>query len=189
MRILLLVLATSFLFACSEKERQIDRSPHTPPLDSLLSICTQDLKELDRIVRTSADGSDTYLIDRKTPFTGWACQDDHPNSHRYRFAYITDGKLQWQIGYYAGGQLDHDFRLKDGRSMGSERMWKENGQPYIDQYYSSPGKMHGIQRRWHNRNILAREALFEHGTMIYEKLYDKGGRLIETKGDVPEEEK
>ena len=75
--------------------------------------------------------------------------------------------------------------MKDGKSLGSSRMWSEDGNPYIDEYFIEPGLAHGIQKRWHANRVLARETFFEYGKMIYELLYNEAGNLIETKGKVP----
>ena len=154
------------------------RHPYTPSLDSLLNWCSLDASKLHR---SGPDGSQQLIIYtlESEPFTGWACTTDHGDSHKYRFTEYEHGQLIWQLGYFANGQLDHDFRMKDGSSIGSERMWRENGDPYIDHFYSAPGIMHGIQLRWYADSVLAREAVFDHGILISEKLFDKQGMLLE----------
>ena len=159
----------------------MNRNPSTPPQDSLDQICSIAYDSLQRIPKSHPDSSDLYLL-RKARFSGWACHIFSDTEHKFRYTQYDGGVLIWQIGYYANGQLDHDFRMRQGKSMGSERMWRGDGHPYIDYYYSAPGVPHGIHRRWHTNNMLAREALFEHGLLIYEHLYDQNGKLLESKG-------
>jgi antitoxin component YwqK of YwqJK toxin-antitoxin module len=42
--------------------------------------------------------------------------------------------------------------------------------------------MDGIQKRWHAGNVLAREALFKNGNVIYDIRYDKEGNVTQQIG-------
>jgi antitoxin component YwqK of YwqJK toxin-antitoxin module len=91
-----------------------------------------------------------------------------------------------KIGYYSNGNLDHDFRSEDGKSIGCERMWRENGDPYVEAYYSAPGIKDGYQRTWQADSILVMEALCEDGEIIYQINYDIDGNITNQKGNKPE---
>ncbi len=78
--------------------------------------------------------------------------------------------------------------MKDGKSLGSERMWKQDGTPYISHFYSEPGVVHGIQERYFSNGILARNAKYNNGTLIYEIFYNRIGDIVSQKGEIPEEQ-
>ncbi|MDX1409326.1 MAG: hypothetical protein R3330_14365, partial [Saprospiraceae bacterium] len=146
--------------------------------------CAVPLQTLTRQVAAGKSGQDLYLDDDKL-YSGWACRVFPGNDHRYRYIQLHNGEIIWQIGYYANGQRDHDFRLRDGRSIGHERMWMADGKPYILYYYSEPGKMHGLQRRWHDNGVLAWEAWYEHGHEISARHFDRNGNLTNSGGGAP----
>ncbi|MDX1478867.1 MAG: hypothetical protein R3301_14235 [Saprospiraceae bacterium] len=155
--------------------------PHIPPQDSLATICEIPLQTLTRKIAAGPAQQDLYLDDDKL-FTGWACQVFPDSEHRYRYVQVVKGEITRQIGYYTNGQLDHDFHLSDGKSIGYERMWMADGHPYIRYYYSAPGVMHGLQRRWHTNGKIAWEAHYDHGRELSSRQYDRAGRLLAPRG-------
>ncbi|MEM7371185.1 MAG: VCBS repeat-containing protein [Bacteroidota bacterium] len=157
------------------------RQRETPSQESLETLCQEQIENLRKHQKQDSEGIDLYYLGDAL-FTGWACHNDPTNDHQYRYAQYEKGQLIWQIGYYANGVLDHDFRVQEGKSTGSERMWMADGSPYIDSYYSPAGVQHGYHRRWHSNHQLAREALYYHGQLIYEHLFDEGGILVEETG-------
>lgn len=160
--------------------------PKSPSRDSLESLCTVDMGELKRKFKMLNAKSHTRYYLNDELFTGWACLTDPENEHKYRYAQYDSGQLIRQIGYYANGQIDHEFSMKGERRIGRERMWMIDGHLSLDQYYSAPGEMHGYQKGWHSNHVLAREALFDSGTFIYKKSFDENGTLIQLIGEVPE---
>jgi len=138
-------------------------------------------KDLKEISRTNIDAlstiNETAYLDGQV-FNGWTYQIFEDNEHRYRYTKYEKGKKVWQIGYYANGVLDHDFHVLNGKNKGSQRMWREDGTPYIDNFFLEGGIMHGVQKRWYSGNRLAMESKYENGTLIYKKEYDESGKLI-----------
>lgn len=164
------------------------RKPLTPSRDSLEQLCQVELEWLHRVQKQEPEGMDLYYL-ADSLYSGWACHYNPDHDHQFRYAQYIQGQLVWQIGYYANGVLDHDFRIHHGKSSGSERMWMADGSPYIDYYYSPVGVKHDYHRRWHSNHQLAREALYYHGVLIYEHVFDPEGNLIEETGKkVPQEE-
>lgn len=127
-------------------------------LDSISKVTYTELK---RVRKNDTVTYDRYLLDG-VPYTGYVRQIDLNSNHQYRYYIIEKGILRRQVGYYSNGQLDHDFQLELGQTNGHEKMWREDGSPYIEQYLEH-GIPPGLQRRWHAGNVLAREALFEKG--------------------------
>lgn len=161
-------------------------NPATPSqalLDKLLLISFDSLTEE---VLKAKDGSiiRTFSLDQK-PYSGWAIQVFPDTHHRYRYTKYEAGLPVWQIGYYDNGRLDHDFHMKGGQNYGSQRMWRGDGSPYIDTYFAEGGIQHGPQKRWYDNGILARDAQFQHGELVYEVLWNKDGKITEEKGMVP----
>lgn len=138
---------------------------------------TQSMNDRGRIYRS-------YDYENK-PYNGWARQLLPDTDHRYRYMKFIDGVISWQIGYYADGTLDFDFHGKNGENYGSQRMWLADGTLYIDTYFLEGGVQHGPQKRWHSNHVLARDALYEKGELVYEVLFDQEGRITEKKGKVP----
>lgn len=111
-------------------------------------------------------------------FNGWTYQIFEENDHRYRYTKYENGKKVWQIGYFANGILDHDFHVLKDKNKGSQRMWRGDGSPYIDNFFLEGGILHGVQKRWYSDNRLAMESKYENGELIYKKEYDESGNLI-----------
>ncbi len=163
------------------------RDPETPSMEALELLDKIDASLLVKQQTSIGEGRrmDYYYLDG-VPYTGWSYQAFKDTDHKYRYIKYEMGQPVWQIGYFENGQLDHDFHMKDGKSLGSERMWRGDGSPYINYFYSAPGAMDGLQRRWHPDSLLARYGFYEDGEMIYEIFYDKNGVITETQGNVPE---
>lgn len=180
------------LGACNARENNSAtaediRNPYTPPRDSLEIWCTVEADLLTRVRKEQQDGCDLYYLG-DVLYTGWACQMYAGTEHKYRYTQFEQGKLVWQIGYYDSGQLDADFRMQDCKNSGSSRMWLADGSLYIDEYYSPPGIKQGVQKQWHANTVLAREAEYESGKLVYEERYDTSGNLIGRTGLTHEEE-
>ncbi len=180
----LIILISCFGQPTYSQNLQDPYDPATPSKDILDNLCEVKAVGLKKVHKTHVDEEDQYYLNDKR-FTGWACDTDETNNHKFRYTKYISGSLKRQIGYYVGGQLDHDFHIQDGKSMGKERMWMDDGHLYIDHSYSSPGVMHGLQRRWHQNHVLARKAFFDNGKLIYEELFDQDGNSISLKGQKP----
>ena len=82
-------------------------------------------------------------------YTGWTRQILVDSNHRWRFQRFLKGWLVEQVSYYADGTADHHFHTDTlGRNVGSQRMWRDEGQPYLDQFHDTQGRLHGRQIRW-----------------------------------------
>ncbi|MCH1576009.1 MAG: hypothetical protein L7S67_07015, partial [Flavobacteriales bacterium] len=87
----------------------------------------------------------------------WTSMTEQIGVFRSRYQRYENGWLVEQVGFYANGQLDHHFHMgRDGRNVGSQRMWYPNGQPYIDQFHDEDGLLHGPQWRWRSDGVLDR---------------------------------
>jgi hypothetical protein len=187
------LFAFSMLFiaiACSSEptnEVPYGENPETPTqqeLEEKMPIVYDSLFVTDSTINDKGRVVRLHKINGKR-FNGWAKQVFQDNDHRDRYTKIENGIVVWQIGYYANGQLDHDFHMKDGFNVGSQRMWRSNGDPYLDSYYLEGGVPDGIHKRWHADNILARMATFENGDLIYEVNYDQNGNVTRSTGKAP----
>jgi hypothetical protein len=159
-------------------------APSTPAKIELDHSCDIDASEIVRENNKINGGVDMYYH-KELPFSGWACSIDFSNNHMYRYSLYKDGRLTWQIGFWANGELDHDFRAKEGVSLGSQRMWMEDGWPYIENYYSNPDVKDGLWRRWYTNHQIAYQALFENGQLVYEVEWNEEGTITNTEGQVP----
>lgn len=118
---------------------------------------------------------------KDTSFSGWTYQIFENNEHRYRYTKFENGFKVWQIGYYENGVLDHDFHVLNNENKGSQRMWRSDGSPYIDNYFLEGGILHGVQKRWYADYQLAMESKYDEGKLIYKYEYDKKGNLLRRK--------
>ncbi len=149
----------------------------TPQKDSLDRWCSNEIVDIVRKLKDSLNGCDLYYL-KGSLYTGWACEVIPDNVHKYRYEQFENGKMIRRIAYYDNGQLDADFRMKNCKNFGPSRMWMRDGKMYIDNYYISPGIMHGFQKRWYDNGVLAKESNFDAGKLIYEKAYDRNGVLV-----------
>lgn len=100
-------------------------------------------------------------------YTGWTRQILVDSNHRWRFQRFLNGWLVEQVSYYADGTADHHFHTDTlGRNVGSQRMWRDDGQPYLDQFHDTQGRFHGRQIRWNADGRLDWDARFDHGTEV-----------------------
>lgn len=160
--------------------------PSSPAQIELDHSCDVDASEIRRKNNKINGGVDMYYVNDKA-FSGWGCSVDPTNDHKYRYSLYKDGRLIWQVGYWANGQIDHDFRSKEGVSLGSQRMWMSDGWPYIENYYSAPEVKDGLWRRWFANHQIAYQAVFEEGQLIYEIEWDEGGNISNSQGQVPKD--
>ncbi len=158
--------------------------PVSPSLDSLKKWCAVAFTDLEIQSKIADKSYDSFSFNQKA-FTGWACQTFEGNAHKYRYHKILNGKIIRQVYYYVNGQIDSDYYADWSLGFSSERTWLANGNAYLENYYSAPGVMHGLQRRWYNTAILAKEAMYNHGVLVYEIQYNKQGEIEATKGAVP----
>ena len=115
-----------------------------------------------------------HQSDTTKAYTGWTRQILVDSDHRWRFQRFLKGWLVEQVGYYADGTADHHFHTDTlGRNVGNQRMWRADGQPYLDQFHDTEGQLHGRQLRWNKEGQLDWDARFEHGTEV-----DAQGRPI-----------
>lgn len=143
------------------------KTPSQKALESASHIKDDDLNVVD---------GKSYLEDEL--FSGWTAQIFKDNPHRYRYTMYNKGKKVWQIGYFENGQLDHDFHVFQDKNKGSQRMWREDGSPYIDNFFLEGGILHGIQKRWYSNHRLAMESKYEHGVQLYKKEFNKSGHMM-----------
>jgi len=161
------------------------RKPNTPTRDTLEKWVTIRADQLTKIRKNDSIAFDKYLWNDK-PFTGWSREIFEDNDHKYRYAKYENGIMVWQIGYYSSGQLDADFHMKDGKNVGSSRMWHSDGSPYIDNFFNMEGEPDGLLWSWNKNGIVSRKGLYKNGKMIYEIYYDMNGQIKESKGEMPE---
>ncbi len=148
--------------------------PQTPPLDSLLDLCTIHIDSIHRIPRSSEQGGSDYYRNG-VPYNGWACSIDSTNRHMYRISNIQKGKLVRQIGYFSNGQVDHDFKATNGLGIGSNRMWMEDGHIYVQYYYSSPGVKHDTSVRYYKNHQIALLEVYDSGRLLQKTEWDTSG--------------
>ena len=61
-------------------------------------------------------------------------------------------------------------------------MERSDGSPYIEEYYNQSGKMDVNQQRCQAGRVLAREALFKNGNVIYDIRCNQNGNVIQQTG-------
>lgn len=93
----------------------------TPVQDSLISWCETNYVDL-KIKEDDINEQKIYYKNIR-PFSGWACSNDPESNHQYLYFQFKNGELKRKIGYFSNGNIDHDFSVLDGKSMGCERMW------------------------------------------------------------------
>lgn len=172
---ILLLLSALTIFGQSIEPERYPAILTPTELNALTKVDASQLEQLQ-------EGSTKLYLISGQPFSGWALQVFAGHDHRYRYTQYQDGALVRQIGFYADGQIDHDFHFKDGSSYGSERMWHKNGQAYLDFYYGQAGQLEGQQYRWYASGQLALEARYVGGVMQYELEYDQAGKPIGQRG-------
>lgn len=170
------------LSACAQKPAidlpvRYTVDPETPRQSLLDSLVTHRLSDFEERMVTVAPHVKNrfYLLDGK-PFSGWSFQELE-DYQQIRYYKIDSGFVSWQIGFFENGQVNCDFHSKRGLNHGNQRMWSEDGTPYINTN-SINGESHGYQRRWYPNGQLEWEAQYENGKLIWEKNYDGSGSLI-----------
>lgn len=112
--------------------------------------------------------------DTTKAYTGWTRQILVDSDHRWRFQRFERGWLVEQVSYYENGTADHHFHMDTaGHNVGSQRMWFDDGSPYLDQFHDAEGKLHGRQLRWTADGALDWDARFDHGVEV-----DEAGRPV-----------
>ena len=153
-----------------------DRHPVMPALDSLFRVAP----DAERTVLPTHGGVNregrpvwghqvrrVHQTDTTKAYTGWTRHILVDSDHRWRFQRFLKGWLVEQVGYYADGTADYHFHTDTlGRNVGSQRMWRADGQPYLDQFHDTEGQLHGRQLRWNNKGQLDWDARFQHGTEV-----------------------
>ena len=103
-----------------------ENNPKTPKQDRLEPWVKVNFQELAENLDTLDSGKVVRVYSRDgNLFSGWAKQIFEVNEHRFRCMYFQEGLVEWQIGYFDNGDLDHDFHMKDGNNFGSQRMSEE----------------------------------------------------------------
>ena len=153
-----------------------ERHPAMPALDSLFRAAP----DAERTVLPTHGGVNregrpvwghqvrrVHQTDTTKAYTGWTRHILVDSDHRWRFQRFLKGWLVEQVGYYADGTADHHFHTDTlGRNVGSQRMWRADGQPYLDQFHDTKGRLHGRQLRWDDDGSLDWDARFNHGTEV-----------------------
>lgn len=153
------------------------QNPTTPSQHLLDSIAVLPIDSLVKIeVDIAPDRKQFFFTRHDKVYTGWAREDFQSSHNRIRYYQIDSGFVNWQIGYFDIGQLECDFHALHGFNHGSQRMWSRDGMPYIA-LFSTMGKKHGLQQRWHPNGILAWEADFDTNSLIYEVYYSPEGKI------------
>ena len=156
-----------------------DRHPAMPALDSLFRVAP----DAERTVLPTHGGVNregrpvwghqvrrVHQTDTTKAYTGWTRHILVDSDHRWRFQRFLKGWLVEQVGYYADGTADHHFHTDTlGRNVGSQRMWRADGQPYLDQFHDTEGQLHGRQLRWDSEGQLDWDARFHHGEEVDEQ--------------------
>ena len=175
-------------FSCTKNSYPESCICDTPSQDSLKILAAIEDLALGFMLSTKTE--EVYKGIRRTlnnkPYNGWTYTLDTKIVHSNVYYQYLEGVIIRKIDYYSNGILDHDFSNEDGKSIGCERMWRENGDPYVEAYYSAPGIKGGYQRTWHADNKLALEAFWSYGDLIYQIEYDIDGNITSQKGNKPE---
>lgn len=152
--------------------------PKIPSLNILFSTVNFDYTLLEiKNIKSEGHKIIKYHYYEGDLYNGWA-KMIFDNSHKYRFVKIENGLITWQIGYFDDGNIDHDFHMKNGINLGSQRMWTAKDMLYIQNFFVNDGKLHGIQKRWHSNGNLAYEANYDYGKLLSEISYDLNGVII-----------
>lgn len=160
-----------------------NRHPAMPALDSLFRVAP----DAERTVLPTHGGVNregrpvwghqvrrVHQTDTTRAYTGWIRQILVDSDHRWRFQRFEQGWLVEQVGYYADGTADHHFHTDTtGRNIGSQRMWRADGSPYLDQFHDENGDLHDRQMRWNADGSVDWNAQFDHGTEV-----DAHGRRV-----------
>lgn len=167
----------------TEVPREVD--PSTPTYELLAREVTQDFNSLEQEVvqLNPMETTRVYRLDGEL-YTGWTYQEFFDTEHRHRFTKFENGTPIWQIGYFDNLTLGHDFHMKDGYNYGSQKMWHSDGSVYINSYFLENEVQHGIQRTW-SKEHLVRDALFDHGKLIFDARFDDLGNMIQLEGSLP----
>lgn len=152
------------------------RDPSIPSFTELESLANISFDELEKTILPFNSNSIKYYY-KGQYYAGWAIKQFDDTEHKFRFFYFQAGSQVRQIGYYNNGNVGHDFNFKNDKSYGSERMWRSDGSPYVDNYYSQPGVMHGKQYRWHPDNQLAMKSYYDNGLLCTKISYDIDGMI------------
>ena len=151
-----------------------ERHPVMPSLDSLFSVAP----DAEHTVLPTHGGVNregrpvwghqvrrVHQSDTTKAYTGWTRHILVDSDHRWRFQRFLKGWLVEQVGYYADGTADHHFHTDTlGRNVRSQRMWRADGRPYLDQFHDTEGQLHGRQLRWNSEGQLDWDTRFQHGT-------------------------
>ena len=180
LRVIVLVVACLITSTCDSqpvRSHQITSIiPGTLSRAQLEALCKVDLSEIERVKNTTPGEVNKFYFNGEL-YSGWACSNNMDDKHKYRYSEYIDGIMVRQIGYFDNGQVDHDFRMNKGRSVGQQRMWMRDGHLYVDNNYNEFGEMHGPQLRWYKNHQLARDGYYENGKMIYDIEYDQSGSV------------
>jgi hypothetical protein len=158
--------------------------PASPSLDSLKKACLVSFTDLEISTKTADRNYDSFSFNQLA-FSGWACQTFEGNAHKYKFNLNKNGKSIRKVAYFVNEKLDSDLYSDWSLGYSSERVWLADGNPYSENYFSTPGTMHGLQRKWFTTSVLAKETLYNHGVLVYEIAYNKKGEIIASKGKIP----
>tara|TARA_R110002167_G_scaffold191391_2_gene393836 strand:- start:398 stop:1048 length:651 start_codon:yes stop_codon:yes gene_type:complete len=81
------------------------------------------------------------------------------------------------VGYtvHSNGQLESEFKCKDGKRIGLKKEWDENGQLEFEYNYND-GQIEGL-KEWYVNGQLKEEKKFKGGELVGIKQWDENGQL------------
>lgn len=106
-------------------------------------------------------------VDSTQWFNGWVKLYVTQPTQAWRFQRFESGWLKEQVGFHANGIPEqHLHRSAEGKHVGSQRLWFENGLAKTDQFHDEQGRLHGWQRQWKPDGQLDWNIRFEHGVEL-----------------------
>lgn len=85
-------------------------------------------------------------------------------------------KPKTERDYHDNGQLRWEGTIKDGKAVGWNRHWHENGVMQQECFFDDDGLEHGVKKNWNKEGELLGECPFDHGTGL-SKSWHENDRL------------
>lgn len=102
-----------------------------------------------------------------------------------RLTYKSDGLTYLDVNPFSGiaysgeeyGVRKGEISYVDGLRSGLAREWNDDGKIVKEAIYRGD-VFHGISRTWYDNGQLEREGEYEYGITLWERSWDKQGRLL-----------
>lgn len=90
----------------------------------------------------------------------------------YVVSEMKEGYPTKSIYYFPDGTISREHHFLDGLHHGLQVRYFDNGQKYTEENYEK-GQLHGTVRRWTKEGNIGREAHFQNGIPLFDKVYIK----------------